>query len=95
MFSCRRVRSVPVFSASFDVGHREFTPSDDGSGNVVECYVSDTDCPLPDPDDYDIDRLLKAGVPLQETRTNCVSADVRSFVDEIENAPSSEVNNEQ
>lgn len=80
MFSVRQLSVKPCSTvlSSLETFTERVSVNEDGKA-VFE-RVSDF-LPLPDVDNFDLDRLLKSGVPLQETRTNILSPNLHDFVD--------------
>lgn len=98
MFSVRNIKTIPCVSVSLET----FVDSpkiDPETGRASFVRSSDFDV-LPDKDDYDLERMIKAGVPLQETCTNVLRPDVDGFVEALDEKdifeqPKEEVKNEQ
>lgn len=98
MFSIRQIKSIPCVSVSLET-FVESPEIDSETGRASFVRSSDFDV-LPDKEDYDLDKMIKAGVPLQETRTNVLRPDVDGLVDALDKEdifkkPEDEVKNEQ
>lgn len=62
--------------------HREVSRGD--NGYVTYRQVEDVG-ELPPPENYDIGNLIKAGIPLSETRTNILAAGDSELLEHLEN----------
>lgn len=97
MFSVRNIKTIPCVSVSLET-FVESPKIDSETGRASFVRSSDFDV-LPDKEDYDLEKMIKAGVPLQETRTNVMRPDVSGLVDALDKdhifKESDEVNNEQ
>lgn len=82
MFSVRNIKPIPCVSVSLET-FVESPKIDPETGRASFVRSSDFDV-LPDKDDYDLERMIKAGVPLQETRTNVLRPDVDGFVEALD-----------
>lgn len=79
------MRKIPLHDFDFPVlpsYHREETRSE--SGFVTFQNVEDVGV-LPPAENYDIGNLIKAGVPLQETRTNILPVGDSELLEHLEN----------
>lgn len=86
-FRCRQ-RST----ASFCFGADPIVSSSDDSGNFVDKYRENN--PLPPVENFRLQNLLKAGVPLEEVNTKILGAsslDLSSLVSKSKDVKSSEV----
>lgn len=82
MFSVRNIKSIPCVSVSLET-FVESPKIDSETGRASFVRSSDFDV-LPDKDDYDLEKMIKAGVPLQQTRTNVLRPDVEGLVDALD-----------
>lgn len=79
-FNFRRFTPVAAVAAVLP-SYTEFFESDErGFAHLIR---ERDDIALPDPADYDIDTMVRAGVPLQMTHTSIVWADTRSMLDNL------------
>lgn len=98
MFSIRQIKPIPCVSVSLET-FVESPKIDPETGRASFVRTSDFDV-LPEKEDYDLERMMKAGVPLQDTRTNVLRPDVEGLVDALDEKdifeqPKDEVKNEQ
>ena len=98
MFSVRNIKTIPCVSVSLET-FVESPKIDPETGRASFVRSSDFDV-LPDKEDYDLETMIKAGIPLQETRTNVMRPDVDGLVDALDKEdifkePEEEVKNEQ
>lgn len=82
MFSIRQIKPIACVSVSLET-FVESPKIDPETGRASFVRSSDFEV-LPGKEDYDLERMIKAGVPLQETRTNVLRPDIEGLVDELD-----------
>lgn len=88
MFAFRRIPTLSRQLPSLETFFESFSVDDETGRASIE-HVSDF-VSLPDPDSYDLQKMLKAGVPLQETRTNILASDLEPMLEDLDAKPLNE-----
>lgn len=98
-FGCRcdsyKLQHFPVFAPAF----KEIVVNAD---NTVEEKMVPSNKKIPDVEFFDLENILKAGIPLQQTNTKVIQSDLNSFIDaanseeyEVEELPTTETQTTQ